>query len=105
MEFGSQVKFWLDMTRSSRAEVVCKKSALRNFAKFTGKYICQSLFFNEVASLSLWDRCFPVSFAKFIRSSFFLQNSSGACFCMTSSLQVRILILSKARSKDVGYLF
>ena len=24
---------------------------------------------------------------------------------MTSSLQVRILILSKARSKDIGYLF
>ena len=29
-------------------EVVYKKSVLRNFAKFTGKHLCQSLFFNKV---------------------------------------------------------
>ena len=28
-----------------------KIGALKNFAKFTGKYLCQSLFFNEVADL------------------------------------------------------
>ena len=38
---------------SSRPEVLCKKGVLRNFAKFTGKHLCQSLFFNKVASLSL----------------------------------------------------
>ena len=27
------------------------KGALRNFAKFTGKHVCQSLFFNKVAGL------------------------------------------------------
>ena len=26
-----------------------KKGILRNFAKFTGKYLCQSRFFNKVA--------------------------------------------------------
>ena len=26
--------------RSSRSEVFCKKGALRNFAKFTGKHLC-----------------------------------------------------------------
>ena len=26
-----------------------KKGALKHFAKFTGKHLCQSLFFNEVA--------------------------------------------------------
>ena len=31
----------------------CKKSVLRNFTKFTEKHVCQSLFFNEVAVLSL----------------------------------------------------
>ena len=31
--------------RSSRPEVFCKKGILRNFAKFTGKHLCQSLFF------------------------------------------------------------
>ena len=35
--------------RSSRPEVFCKKDALRNFTKFTGKHLCQSLFFNKVA--------------------------------------------------------
>ena len=35
--------------RSSRPEVFCKKGVLRNFVKFTGKHLCQSLFFNKVA--------------------------------------------------------
>ena len=35
--------------RSSLPEVFCKKGVLRNFAKFTGKHLCQSLFFNKVA--------------------------------------------------------
>ena len=28
-----------------------RKGVLRNFAKFTGKHLCQSLFFNNVAGL------------------------------------------------------
>ena len=36
---------------SSRPDVFCKKGALENFAKFTGKHLCQSLFFNKVATL------------------------------------------------------
>ena len=36
---------------SSRPEVFCKKGVLRNFTKFTGKHMCQSLFFNKVAGL------------------------------------------------------
>ena len=39
--------------RSSRLEVFCKKSVLRNFTKFTGKYLCQSLIFSEVAGRSV----------------------------------------------------
>ena len=35
--------------RSIRPEVFCKKGALRNFTKFTGKHLCQSLSFNKVA--------------------------------------------------------
>ena len=38
-------------TRSSRPEVFCIKGVLRNFTKFTGKRLCQSLFFNKVAGL------------------------------------------------------
>ena len=31
--------------------VFCSKKVHRNFSKFTGKHLCQSLFFNKVAGL------------------------------------------------------
>ena len=37
--------------KSSRPEVLSKKGVLRNFTKFTGKHLCQSLFFNKVAGI------------------------------------------------------
>ena len=37
--------------RSSHRGYSVRKGALRNFAKFTGKHLCQSLFFNKVAVL------------------------------------------------------
>ena len=37
-------------------EVFCKKGVLRNFAKFTGKHLCQILFFNKVAGLQWQDQ-------------------------------------------------
>ena len=40
----------LMLDRSSRAEVFCKKGVLKNIAKFTGKHLCQSLFFNKVVA-------------------------------------------------------
>ena len=63
-------------------EVFCKKGVLKSFAKFPGKHLCQSLFFNKVAGLRpgtllkkrLWHRCFPVNFAKFLRTSFFIEH-------------------------------
>ena len=41
------------LDRSSRPDMFCKKGVgvLRNFTKFTGKHLCQSLFFNKVAGL------------------------------------------------------
>ena len=39
----------LDYIRSSRPKVFCKKGVLRNFLKFTGKQLRQSLFFNGQA--------------------------------------------------------
>ena len=41
----------LILSRSKRPEVFCKKGVLRNFAEFTGKRLCQSLFFNKVTGL------------------------------------------------------
>ena len=48
-------------SRSSRSEVFCKNGVLKNFAKFTGKKLCQNLFFNNDAG--------PRS------------NASGGCCC------------------------
>ena len=49
------------VVRSSHPEMFCKKG-VQNVAKFTGKQLCWSLFFNKVAGL------FP-------------PNTSGGCFC------------------------
>ena len=70
--------------RGSHQRCSVKKGVLRNFAKFKGKHLSQSFFFNKVARFRpatllikrLWDRCFPMNFAKFPRTSF-LQNTSG----------------------------
>ena len=35
--------------RSNRPDMFHKKDVLKSFAKFTGKHLCQSLFFNKVA--------------------------------------------------------
>ena len=37
--------------RNSCPEVFCKKGVLRNFAKFTGKHLCQSLFLIKLLAL------------------------------------------------------
>ena len=68
--------------RSSRPDVLCKKGVLRNFAKFTRKHLCQSLFVNKVTGLRpatllkkrLWHRCFPVNFTKFLRVPFLKEH-------------------------------
>ena len=70
--------FW-PQSRSRRPEVFCKKGVLENF---TGKHLCHSLFFNKVAGLRpvtllekrLWHRCFPVSFVKFSKTPFFIDQ-------------------------------
>ena len=41
-----------DPIQKQPPEVFCKKGVLRNFAKFTGKHLCQSFFFNKVAGLT-----------------------------------------------------
>ena len=72
------------MFGSSRPEVFGKKGVLRNFKKFTGKHLCQCLFFNKVASLRpatlstkrLCHKFFPVSCE-------FLKISKKTCFYRT----------------------
>ena len=58
--------------RSSRSEVFCLKDILKNFAKFTGKHLCQSLSLNEPAGFR------TQNFAVF--KTRVLQNTTSGCF-------------------------
>ena len=72
----------MENTRSRHPEVFCEKGVLRNFSKFTGKHLCQSLFFGKVAGLrpatllkeKLSHRCFPANFEKFLRIPFLTEH-------------------------------
>ena len=64
------------MHKSDHRRCSKEKGVLKNFAKFKGKHLCQSLFFSKVVDLKpaillkkrLWHRCFPLNFAKFLRT-------------------------------------
>ena len=68
--------------RTSRPKVFYEKDVIRNFTKFTGKHLCQSLFYNKVPDLRpatslkkrFWHRCFPVNFVKFLRTPFLAEH-------------------------------
>ena len=80
----SGLKYLQVNSRRRHRNCSIKKGVRKIFAKFTGKHLCQSLFFHKVAGLRpatvsikrLWHRWFPVNFAKFLRTSF-LQSTSG----------------------------
>ena len=61
-----------------------EKAVLKNFAVFTGKHLCWSLFFNKVASLKTFikkrfrHRCFHVNIPKL---HLFWRTSANSCFC------------------------
>ena len=61
--------------RSSRLQMFFKVGALQTSANFTKKHLCQKTFFNKVQAWPatlfkkrLQHRCFPVKFAKFLRT-------------------------------------
>ena len=62
------------LDRRSHRRCSVKKNVLRNFAKSSEKHPCQSLFL--IKWQALWHSCFPVTFTKFLRTSF-LQKISG----------------------------
>ena len=76
--------------RSSRLELFCKKDALRNLTKFTGKHLYQSLFFKR-----FWHRCFPVNFVKFLRAPFFYRTTLLAASDNNPDLKVFLIYLQQ----------
>ena len=76
-----KIKLEIYLVKSSHQRCSIIKGVLRNFAKFTGKHLCQSLFFNKVKAYNfikkeILAQVFPVIFAKFLRTHI-LQNTSG----------------------------
>ena len=72
---------------SSSVNILFRKFVFKNYwsfcsaESFTGKHMCQSLFLNKVAGRpamllkeKLWHRCFPVNFAKFLRTPLFTEH-------------------------------
>ena len=70
---------WFSFYRRHPPEVFYKKGVLKIFAIFTGKQLCQSLFvsysFIKKEKKRLWQRGFPVNFARFLRTPFFTEHS------------------------------
>ena len=95
-------------SRSSHQRCSVRKGVLRDFAKFTGKNLWQSLFFNKVAGWAcnsfknrppatllkkrLWHSSFPLNFAKFLKTPF-LQNTSERLLLQYLIVLLNLLLL------------
>ena len=90
-------KFNLIFPRSSRPEVFCKKGVLRNFEKFTGKHLCQSLFFNKVAGLRLF--FIKKETLAQVFSCEFLDISKNTFYCRTPPMTASLFRLIYIRYK------
>ena len=64
------------MERSSRPDVLCQKGVLRHFTKFTGKHLCQGLFFNKVAGGATVEMEIFVLLAETFQFSKFQENKA-----------------------------
>ena len=70
---------YLLIFRSGGPDVFYKKGVPRNLAKFTGKHLCQSLYFNKFSGLTslkqrLRHKYFSETFAKFLRTPFLTEH-------------------------------
>ena len=101
--------WWEINFRSSHCRCSAERGFLKNFSKSTGKHLFQSPFLNKIAGLRsafllkkrLRHRCFPVNFAKFLRTPF-AQNTSGLLLLWTTvseTSNTKYLELIKRRSK------
>ena len=91
--YTTQSQLMACMSRSSHQRCSIEIGVLKNFTKFKGKHLRQSVFLNKVACLKpatllkkrLWCRCFSSNFVKFLRTTFY-RTPPDYCFCMFDSL-------------------
>ena len=97
--------FHVTTLRNSHQRSSMKKGVLKNFAKFTGKHLCRSLFFNKVTGLSpaamlikeTLVQVFSCEFCK-ISENTFLQNTSGRL--LLNFFMTKISYLYEIKKKD-----
>ena len=75
------MSIWVKQTlRSSHPDVFCKRSAIKNFAIFTGNTRARVPFLKKLHALCnfikkrLWHRCFSVNFANILRTPFSIER-------------------------------
>ena len=69
----------------------CKKCVLKSLAKFTGKPVCQSLFFDKVATENKTPaQAFSCEYCKIVKNSFFYRIPPvvASCKIRTKSLKL-----------------
>ena len=82
---------------SSRSEVFCKKGVLKSFAKFTGKHLCHSLFFNKIAGLRSTAllkksaQVFSCEFCEIYKNTLFTEHLRATACKRSTRYQFRIL--------------
>ena len=62
-----------------------RKVILRNFGKFTGKHLCQSLFLIKLQTLGLKEtlaQVFSCEFCEISKNNLFHKTPPGDCFCI-----------------------
>ena len=80
------LSIWKQQKQSS--EVCYKKVVFRNFTKFTRKHLCQSLFFNKVAS-------------QISKNTFFIEHLRATAFYSTTKLALILILLSKSKKSHL----
>ena len=86
------------LIRSSHRRCSIKEGVLGNFSKFTGKHLCQSLFFKKVAGSCrheatllkkrFWHAYFPVEFWEISKKTFFTEHRVTASDLLPSIFSI-----------------
>ena len=74
----------MTLTGVNSSEAVTRRcsvvGALENFAKFTGKHLCQSLFFNNFIKKETLAQMFSCEFCEIFKNTFFKRTPLVAAF-------------------------
>ena len=105
--------------RSSHQRCSMKKGIVKNFTTFTGKHLCQSLFFNKVTGLRLatllkketLTQVFSREFCKILKNTYFEEHQQHVSearnyfrVIFKEAIARRCLVFWKVRSSHTGVL-